>query len=98
MADLGALKEALAKASAGCVRGCEGRHFSCSCGADDAVETVLEAAPALIARIEALEAENARLREALHDAIARPMGVVPASAEPFYQQDRAALAADKGEK
>ena len=31
-----------------------------------------------------LEAENARLRTALHDAINRPMGVVPDSAVEFY--------------
>jgi len=34
--------------------------------------------------IEAQQAEIDRLREALHDAIRRPMGVVPASAEQFY--------------
>jgi hypothetical protein len=37
----------------------------------------------LAARVKQLEAENARLRIALADAIRRPMGVVPASAEGF---------------
>lgn len=36
-------------------RGCEGRNYSCTCGYDDAIA----------ARIEALEAENERLRELL---------------------------------
>jgi hypothetical protein len=35
-------------------------------------------------RAEAAEAENARLRDGLHDAINRPKGVVPASADEFY--------------
>lgn len=34
--------------------------------------------------IERVKAENEALRIALHDAIRRPMGVVPASADPFY--------------
>lgn len=33
--------------------------------------------------------QKAALRVALHDAITRPMGVVPASAEPFYSPDMA---------
>lgn len=41
---------------------------------------------------KAAEAEAAALREALHDAIRRPMGVVPASAEPFYSVDEAEAA------
>ena len=35
-------------------------------------------------RVEALEAENERLREGLDDAINQPMGVVPDSALPFW--------------
>ena len=31
-----------------------------------------------------LQGQNAALRLALHDAINRPKGVVPASADPFY--------------
>ncbi|AWB21191.1 hypothetical protein DA075_09930 [Methylobacterium currus] len=36
------------------------------------------------ARVAELEAENARLRIALHDAIRRPLGVTPDSAVEFY--------------
>jgi hypothetical protein len=36
----------------------------------------------------ALRLLNEALRSALHDAINRPKGVVPASAEPFYNPDR----------
>jgi replicative DNA helicase len=32
-----------------------------------------------------LQAENRELKRALHDAISRPKGVVPESAEKFYQ-------------
>lgn len=39
-----------------------------------------------------LQAENELLRQALHDAIRRPMGVVPESAEPFYDHRLADLA------
>lgn len=42
--------------------------------------------PNLAARVAELEAENARLRIALHDAIRRPMGVTPDSAAEFYSQ------------
>jgi hypothetical protein len=38
--------------------------------------------------VERLRAENDRLKTALHDAINRPMGVVPESAEPFYEAER----------
>ena len=38
--------------------------------------------------ISQLMQENARLRTALHDAINRPMGVVPDSAVEFYDQDK----------
>jgi len=34
------------------------------------------------------EKENWLLRSALHDAINSPKGVVPRSAEPFYDPDR----------
>jgi len=37
-------------------------------------------------RIDELEAENERLRIALHDAIRRPMGVTPDTALEFYDQ------------
>ena len=54
---------------------------------------------AALARIQALETSLAEaegrvkaLTIALHDAIRRPMGVVPESAEPFYQP---ALASDE---
>lgn len=40
----------------------------------------------LEAEVEKLEAENAALRTALADAISSPMGVVPASAEQFYEK------------
>ena len=36
-----------------------------------------------------LARENTALLTALHDAIRRPIGVVPESAEPFYDQNRA---------
>ena len=49
-----------------------------------AADRLVPATEGMIARVEAAEAEAAALREALHDAIRRPMGVVPASAEPFY--------------
>lgn len=35
-----------------------------------------------------LKAKNARLMQALHDAINRPMGVVPESTEEFYDYRR----------
>lgn len=41
----------------------------------------------LVRIIQESERENARLRIALHDAINRPMGVVPDSAVEFYDQD-----------
>jgi DNA repair exonuclease SbcCD ATPase subunit len=58
-----------------------------------------EAAEAQVARLtEAVaraktehKTEVLMLKEALHDAINRPKGVVPASAEPFYDSTRAAL-------
>lgn len=37
---------------------------------------------------KAAELENAALRRALHDAIKRPLGVVPDSALPFYDPVR----------
>ena len=37
------------------------------------------------------QAEIARLRVALHDAINAPKGVVPQSADPFYRADLAVL-------
>lgn len=43
---------------------------------------------ALVRIIQETERENARLRTALHDAINRPMGVVPDSAVEFYEQDK----------
>ena len=42
-------------------RGCEGRTYTCTCGYDDTIAT----------RIEALEADNARFRDALDRAAAR---------------------------
>lgn len=39
---------------------------------------------------------NAGLRVALHDAINAPKGVVPASAEQFYDQELAAWVAKQG--
>ena len=41
---------------------------------------------ALLARLEALEAENARLLTVIADAIRRPMGVVPNSADGLLTQ------------
>lgn len=40
------------------------------------------------AETNALAAQNARLRKALHDAIAAPMGVVPDSAVRFYEPEK----------
>jgi len=37
---------------------------------------------------ERLIRENEELKQALHDAILRPMGVVPESAEKFYDPKR----------
>lgn len=37
-------------------------------------------------RITALEAENARIRIAFHDAIRRPLGATPDSGTEFYDQ------------
>ena len=42
----------------------------------------------MVIELTAALAENIRLRIALHDAINRPMGVVPDSAVEFYEQDR----------
>lgn len=42
----------------------------------------------LVRIIQESERENARIRIALHDAINRPMGVVPDSAVEFYDQDK----------
>lgn len=47
-----------------------------------------EYAAATIVRLERLRAENEALKVALHDAINRPMGVVPESAEQFYDAER----------
>ena len=44
------------------------------------------------AEITRLQAERDALLIALHDAIRRPMGVVPASADPFYNPVFAAQA------
>lgn len=52
----------------------------------------VELAPKAAATIAALVAENERLRDALHDAIRRPMGVVPASADKFYSPTKAEAA------
>jgi hypothetical protein len=41
---------------------------------------------AFVKQAKELQAENAALRTALADAIRRPLGVVPASAERFYDQ------------
>lgn len=57
-----------------------------------AADRLVPATEDMIARVESAEAEAAALREALHDAIRRPMGVVPASAEPFYSVDEAEAA------
>ena len=61
---------------------------SAICFAADMVKAAWQEAAAILAALaeerDAAEAEAAALREALHDAIRRPMGVVPASAEPFY--------------
>lgn len=46
-------------------------------------------AQVLVAEVECLREKVSGLTVALHDAIRRPMGVVPASADPFYQQDKA---------
>lgn len=48
----------------------------------------------LAAANAALEAQVARLVGALHDAINSPKGVVPKSADPFYDQNLAAVQAD----
>jgi len=60
-AEIAALDALHAKAFAGCQRGCEGRHFSCTCGADEAVEGVLDAWPAVSAELRALRARMAEL-------------------------------------
>jgi len=39
-------------------------------------------------RIKELEKENFKLRNALHDAINRPKGVVPDSACEFYEPEK----------
>ncbi|HET7322074.1 MAG TPA: hypothetical protein VFI96_06240 [Longimicrobiaceae bacterium] len=44
-------------------------------------------AEASATRAERLEAENEALRGALHDAIRRPLGVVPDSAAPYYHPE-----------
>lgn len=46
-------------------------------------------------RIAELEAENARLRIAFHDAIRRPLGVTPDSGTEFYDQRMADEAEQK---
>ena len=53
---------------------------------------VADAITEALARAERAEAECVRLRVALHDAIRRPMGVVPASADEFYSPHEALLA------
>lgn len=42
-----------------------------------------------------LQRENVRLRTAFHDAIRRPMGVVPESGEEFYNVHEADLAEER---
>jgi hypothetical protein len=68
-AEIAALDALHAKAFAGCQRGCEGRHFSCSCGADEAVEGVLDAWPAVSAELRALRARVAELEGPLQWAM-----------------------------
>jgi hypothetical protein len=46
-------------------------------------------------RITALEAENKRLRVALHAAINAPKGVVPACADEFYSPAHPSLAGEQ---
>lgn len=48
---------------------------------------------ALLASEAALREENERLREALNDAINAPKGVVPNSADPFYNGRTGKIAA-----
>ena len=68
-AEIAALDALHAKAFAGCQRGCEGRHFSCTCGADEAVEGVLDAWPAVSAELRALRAGVAELEDAIKHAL-----------------------------
>ena len=53
-------------------------------GFSDETSSAGEAWGVVQEEITRLSAENTRLRTALHDAINRPMGVVPDSAEEFY--------------
>ena len=52
----------------------------------DERERIISAMPSISAK----DAEIARLLEALHDTIRSPKGVVPVSAEPFYEPSRCA--------
>lgn len=61
-------------------------------GTSDADSQYTDAAVKMIAE---RDDENKALRIALHDAIRRPMGVVPASADKFYSVDEAARAEDR---
>ena len=49
-----------------------------------AIKTHTRTAEAYVDLLAEVQAENMHLRLALHDAINRPKGVVPASAERFY--------------
>ena len=54
----------------------------------DEISRLIERYTDVMFDIRKMGAENARIRIALHDAINRPMGVVPDSAVEFYDQDK----------
>ena len=58
-------------------------------GADEICEFAFRLVNDSKQECDALRAENARLCLALHDAIRRPMGIVPDSAVEFYSQEEA---------